>query len=158
MKQPSLVANDGAQLTATAPAHTMPSRPTAPASPPESLRLFVYGTLKRGESNHGLLGGRSPVRTARTTPSYELVDLGDYPAMVEGGDTAVFGEVYAVDTETLDRVDEFEEHPSLYERRTIRLDDGEEVFGYVMRSETASGRPTIVSGDFSGVRVDRRTS
>ena len=37
--------------------------------------------------------GARLVATARTAPRYTLVDLGPYPALVEDGDTAVFGEV-----------------------------------------------------------------
>ena len=53
-----------------------------------AYRVFVYGTLRRGEPNHHILD-RPPLRRARTLPAYELVSLGAFPAMVPGGTTAV---------------------------------------------------------------------
>jgi gamma-glutamylaminecyclotransferase len=60
----------------------------------------------------------------------------------------VVGEVYEVDAETLAQVDELEEHPHFFRRERVRLEGEGEVFGYVVTSETARGRPRIPSGDW----------
>ena len=42
-------------------------------------RVFVYGTLKRGGSNHSFLAGQRYLGPARTPPGFTLHSLGDYP-------------------------------------------------------------------------------
>lgn len=110
--------------------------------------VFVYGTLRQGECNHGLLGQRVPLRVVRTLRAWELVDLGTYPALLPGGNTAVLGEVYAVDDETLGELDALEGHPDYYQREAIALDDGSVAQAYVMRRENVSDFRPIASGDW----------
>ena len=95
------------------------------------MRVFVYGTLLRGEPNHLLLDRADFVREATTDPEFDLIDLGAFPAMRSGGSTAVRGEVYEIDMITLDLLDKLEGHPIFYLRETISL-DGEDVFTYLL--------------------------
>ena len=90
--------------------------------------------------------------TARTKPRFELVSLGPYPAMVAGGTTAVLGEVYEVDQETLAKIDLLEGHPHHYRRELVRLEDGEEVLAYLLPRDKAEGLPRIESGDWKDAR------
>jgi gamma-glutamylcyclotransferase (GGCT)/AIG2-like uncharacterized protein YtfP len=86
--------------------------------------LFVYGTLKRGCSNHAQMDGQEFVGLARTVPGFTLYDLGGYPAIVTAPDdrTGVVGEVWCVDAEGLQRLDRFEGvHEGLYRREQIAL-------------------------------------
>ena len=46
------------------------------------ILVFVYGTLKRGMSNHRWLRGQRFVDESRTLPSYRMYDLGGYPGLV----------------------------------------------------------------------------
>jgi gamma-glutamylcyclotransferase (GGCT)/AIG2-like uncharacterized protein YtfP len=110
--------------------------------------VFVYGTLLRGEANHDLLAAARFVAEARTEPCFELFDLGPFPAMSANGQTAVLGEVYAVDDATLARLDRLEGHPSFYQRTQIRLDDGQVVQTYLMERTKMRGRVRIPSGDW----------
>ena len=110
--------------------------------------VFTYGTLLRGEVNHDLLIRARFVAEARTEPRFDLFDLGPFPAMSAGGETAVLGEVYAVDDATLARLDRLEGHPRLYQRTQIRLDDGQEVQTYLMERSRMRGRVVIRSGDW----------
>ena len=71
----------------------------------ERVRLFVYGTLMRGERAHDRLRAAHYLGEFRTTPGYRLLDLVDYPGLVRGGDDAVEGELYAVDARTLAALD-----------------------------------------------------
>ncbi|TNF24106.1 MAG: gamma-glutamylcyclotransferase [Deltaproteobacteria bacterium] len=68
--------------------------------------------------------------------------------MVPGGATAVIGEVYEVGPRTLAALDRLEGHPGFYERRPIRLEDGEEVQAYLLSAAQVRGRPRIASGDW----------
>ncbi len=89
-----------------------------------NTRLFVYGTLKRGCSNHAQMAGQTFVGEARTAAGYRLYDLGGYPAIVpvpEDRD-GVTGEVWSVDPECLKRLDRFEGvHEGLYRREALPL-------------------------------------
>lgn len=87
-------------------------------------RVFVYGTLKRGGSNHSFLAAQSFLGAVRTAPGYILYSLGDYPGMVRHpGDTAgVTGELWAVDDAGLKQLDLLEGvAEGLYERVSLRL-------------------------------------
>jgi gamma-glutamylaminecyclotransferase len=118
--------------------------------------VFVYGTLRQGEVNHDLLATARFVAEARTEPCFELFDLGPFPAMSANGQTAVLGEVYAVDDATLARLDHLEGHPRLYQRTRIRLDDGQEVQTYLMERARMHGRELIASGDWRAHRARAR--
>ena len=122
------------------------------------MLLFVYGTLRNGAENHAELNGARYAGRARTEAAYELVDLGAYPALVEGGATAIVGEVYEVDDTLLRRLDVFEEVPEVYERKLVRLalDATHPVEAYVMRREQALRAPRIASGDWCVRRHQRQ--
>lgn len=93
-------------------------------SPFAATRVFVYGTLKRGGSNHSFLAGQEFLGTARTAPGFTLYSLGDYPGMVRdsGDGTGVEGELWAVDATCLTRLDELEGvAEGLYERVPVPL-------------------------------------
>jgi len=86
--------------------------------------IFVYGTLKRGGSNHVFLNNQRLLGAARTTPGYTLYSLGDYPGMVRApGDTAgVTGELWVVDDACLAELDRLEGlDEGLYERVDVLL-------------------------------------
>lgn len=87
-------------------------------------RLFAYGTLKRGASNHAWLAGQRFIGEARTGAGFRLFDLGGYPAMVAvpGDRDGVSGEVWEIGDECLQRLDAFEGVPEgLYRRERIPL-------------------------------------
>lgn len=86
-----------------------------------NYRVFVYGTLLRGEPNHYILEHACFVREARTPAVFTLRDMGAFPALLADGSTAVLGEVYDVDAATLARLDRLEGHPRLYRRTPIAL-------------------------------------
>ena len=110
--------------------------------------LFVYGTLMRGEAAHARLGQDARfVAAARTEPTFMLVDMGEYPALVEGGRASVAGELYEVDDAILSALDDYEEVPQMYERRSIEV-GGQTALAYLLRPELANGLPVIASGDW----------
>jgi gamma-glutamylaminecyclotransferase len=117
------------------------------------VRVFVYGSLLWGEDNHHHLSRSPRLGTCRTEPRYTLVDLGSYPALLDGGTTSVHGEIYEVDASTLLSLDAFEGHPLLYRRTLIRMTNGTSAVGYVLQqTNLASGCPALASGDWRGRR------
>jgi gamma-glutamylaminecyclotransferase len=92
-----------------------------------STLLFVYGTLKRGCSNHHHLADQSFVGLARTVAGYRLYDLGGYPTIQPNPNDrdGVVGEVWSVDDAALERLDRFEGvHEGLYRREPFPLAGG----------------------------------
>jgi gamma-glutamylcyclotransferase (GGCT)/AIG2-like uncharacterized protein YtfP len=112
------------------------------------MLLFVYGSLITGEKHAGQLAGARCLGQARTVPAYTLVDLGEYPALVEDGATAIAGELYEVDEVTLRRLDAFEGHPDEYRRAPVRLDGRAHAEAYFYPSARTAGLPTIAGGDW----------
>ncbi len=71
--------------------------------------VFVYGTLKRGGDNHGVIAGQRFVGEARTEPAFRLYLLDGYPGMVEQAPgLSIEGELWEVDAACLARLDELE--------------------------------------------------
>jgi len=98
-------------------------------------RIFVYGTLQRGECRERCWP-HAPLRIDEATIRASLYDLGPYPAIGEGQDL-VCGELWEIEAayldETLRVLDQVEGYAqlgdNLYVRRLVvcRLDDGREV-------------------------------
>lgn len=85
----------------------------------EVSMVFVYGTLKRSFGNHRTMmkaNGRF-VGEHTTDPSFTMVSLQSYPAVIEGGNTSIVGEVFEVDT--IYPLDVLEGFPSFYNRVLI---------------------------------------
>ena len=115
----------------------------------EGIRLFVYGTLMSGEPFHHRLMGKARFLTkAKTAPSYRLVDLGEYPGLVDEGDTAVVGELYEIDEALQTVIDRLEGHPYLYHRSSLTLEDGSEATGYLLPKKAGDTYPVILDGDW----------
>ncbi|XP_063977204.1 putative gamma-glutamylcyclotransferase CG2811 isoform X2 [Diachasmimorpha longicaudata] len=88
-------------------------------------RVFVYGTLKRGQPNHELLSSSSNgyakfIGIGKTLHKYPLVIASKYniPFLLKhpGVGHQILGELYDVDSKMMDKLDELEEHPSFYVR------------------------------------------
>jgi gamma-glutamylcyclotransferase (GGCT)/AIG2-like uncharacterized protein YtfP len=86
--------------------------------------VFVYGTLKRGGSNHAHLAGQAFVGEARTAPGFRLYHLDGYPGMITLADDreGVTGEVWSVDAPCLTQLDLLEGiAEGLYRRERVPL-------------------------------------
>lgn len=95
------------------------------------IKVFVYGTLKRGYGNHRLLQGRS-MYVQDDCIDGNLFDLQYYPC-AQPGDGVIHGEVYMVGPNTLAALDRLEGHPVYYQRRTVRTKfGGHEAWVYFM--------------------------
>ena len=85
-------------------------------------KLFIYGTLKQGYRRSHCLEGQTFLGNAQTVTGYRLYDAGSYPAMIhDGQDLAVHGELWEVDAVCLQRLDEIEAVPTLYQRAVVEL-------------------------------------
>ncbi|EEX93399.1 hypothetical protein VIOR3934_12907 [Vibrio orientalis CIP 102891 = ATCC 33934] len=108
--------------------------------------VFVYGTLRHGECNHHLLSQAQWLGKHTTLPIYSLYDLGAYPAVIEGH-SAIIGEVYLVDEETLAQMDLLEDVPVTYRREPIETTFGQ---AWIYLYQDVSQLDVIISsGDWS---------
>lgn len=86
--------------------------------------VFVYGTLKRGGSNHHYLAGQTFVGEARTRPGFRLFDVGGYPGMIPhaADRDGVEGEIWSVNAAGLADLDQLEGlAEGLYRREPVPL-------------------------------------
>jgi gamma-glutamylcyclotransferase (GGCT)/AIG2-like uncharacterized protein YtfP len=111
------------------------------------LRFFVYGTLRRGECNHHLLGDAVFLGFHRTTARYSMLRMGWYPAVIDGGHTRISGEVYQISKAHLPWLDQLEDYPHTYNRRLISTPYGP-AWMYFYRHPIAPGTPRMKSGDW----------
>ncbi len=75
---------------------------------PQTHRVFVYGTLRRGFSNHGLLATSKFIGEAATLRPYWMITTGPFPVLLDHVPDdfgvpalAVVGEIYHVDDATV---------------------------------------------------------
>jgi 23S rRNA (cytidine1920-2'-O)/16S rRNA (cytidine1409-2'-O)-methyltransferase len=111
--------------------------------------LFVYGSLRRGQRYQTELEGASYLRPARTRAELTLHDLGEYPALMEGGSTSISGELYRLSRAQLDAIDRFEDHPRLFRRAKLQLEDGTRAWAYFGVAAEIRSHPVVAHGDWA---------
>jgi gamma-glutamylcyclotransferase (GGCT)/AIG2-like uncharacterized protein YtfP len=113
-----------------------------------TFRLFVYGTFLPEESDHEVIAGGAHVGPARTAQGFTLVELNALAGMIEGGEGHVSGELYEVEYDTLAACDKKRDHPNLYHRAEIDLEDGSRAHTYVMHANQVRGKRRVKDGDW----------
>lgn len=87
--------------------------------------LFVYGSLKKGFDNHGLLDKYAKrVGKAFTVRKFGMFEdnFGNYPYLVPEPIYKIEGELYQISRrELLEEIDEFEGSPDYYQREKIKV-------------------------------------
>ena len=93
-------------------------------------KVFVYGTLMRGEANHSYLENAAFLGRA-AIEGYDMYDVGAYPAIVDGN-SIIVGELYQVPKEDMASIDMLEGQGSLYIKRCEKLTfDGKTTLAFV---------------------------
>ncbi|HEV7376687.1 MAG TPA: gamma-glutamylcyclotransferase family protein [Pyrinomonadaceae bacterium] len=113
--------------------------------------VFVYGTLRRGGA--GAMSIRFPDSKfiADATVSGSLYDLGAYPGLLlNESNSLVIGEVYEVDDEILNKLDDFEASSNYWRKQVeISLDTHRKIgWTYEPNPEFYSHSTLITSGDW----------
>ncbi|MDF3288292.1 gamma-glutamylcyclotransferase family protein [Streptomyces silvisoli] len=122
------------------------------------LPVFVYGTLRPGEANHGLLLGRTAAETPAVLPGALLYEGPGYPYAVDdpgGGEIRgelidPLPEVYEAVLADLDRLEEYVPGApgNLYDRlaREVRVAAGHVRPAWVYLAGTATARALRADG------------
>jgi gamma-glutamylcyclotransferase (GGCT)/AIG2-like uncharacterized protein YtfP len=123
--------------------------------------VFVYGTLRRGGERAMSVRFPGAKFIADAQVSGGLYDLGEYPGLLlHESDSPVVGEVYEVDDETLNELDEFEAS-SRYLRKQFEIPlgtRGKTCWVYEPDPGFHSLRTLITSGDwieYAKTKTDR---
>ena len=112
-------------------------------------RVFVYGTLKQNNPKRGLnqfseYGDPRFVGVADTTESvFDMYSFGDFPGVTIGGDSKIKGEVWEVDNEIMDILDQIEGYPLFYNRTVIQTTRGPAWMYYIHDHKDVEDLPSI---------------
>lgn len=82
-------------------------------------RVFVYGTLRKGLAWHHLIKGSNFLGEATTKEKYSLYADGIPYVLENQKNIHITGEIYEVDEQTLNTLDQLEGHPNWYCRKEI---------------------------------------
>lgn len=102
-----------------------------------TIRLFVYGTLMRGQCANYYLDGARFVGTYRLG-GYAMYNLGHFPGIKEDVKESVIGEVYEITTQMLPQMDRYEGEGSLYIRKQVTVSNSEDsisAYAYIYNKE-----------------------
>jgi len=108
----------------------------------EIYRIFVYGTLMRGERAQAYLANAKFVGEYRLK-DYALYNLGRYPGIRPMAGGTVYGEVYEITADMLPEMDRYEGEGSLYHRGPVIVQNDSGEIGaqaYVYAHEIRNGR------------------
>jgi len=123
--------------------------------------LFVYGWCRTGFNlNIAVRRDKGFMGSARTLPEFKMINIDDVrPALVEGGKTAIVGELYVVKTRTIEWLDDaVEDCPGTTSRRIISLEDGTRAHCYVLnRWKIPYREEEIPSGDWAEWKRSERS-
>ncbi|MGR3778676.1 gamma-glutamylcyclotransferase family protein [Bacillus paramycoides] len=117
--------------------------------------VFVYGTLRKEQTNAHYIQGATCIADGAWTYG-KLFDTGEgYPAMICSSEEKVYGEIYEVNDDVLQKLDELEEYTGnaetdLYDRLTqsVYFEDREiHVYVYVAQDKEML-KKVIISGDW----------
>lgn len=121
------------------------------------MKVFVYGSLKRGLYNHPLLEKATFV-SSFTIPKEEnlgMLNLGAFPGVIrmpqKNTGYPIHGEIYDIneyDETTLKNLDFLEGHPNFYERKTMKFSKDENMYIYILPQQylTKFKYPLVTSG------------
>jgi gamma-glutamylcyclotransferase (GGCT)/AIG2-like uncharacterized protein YtfP len=122
---------------------------------PQIRHVFVYGTLRKGDSNDITKLDPAPIYIGKTQISGNMYHLGGYPGVTLGGTNTIMGEVYAI-TEPLERLldgieSEYPAQTDEYYKRDIQVTVNEQLLDcivYEINDVYIQGKPQMMSGDW----------
>jgi gamma-glutamylcyclotransferase (GGCT)/AIG2-like uncharacterized protein YtfP len=94
------------------------------------IKVFVYGTLRKGESNHHIIEGCTYLGTT-VLKDYSMISMGFYPAAIPVSGGRIVGEVYEVCDLVMEDLDSLEGYnprspeTSMYDRHIVKTEFGE---------------------------------
>jgi gamma-glutamylaminecyclotransferase len=97
------------------------------------IYVFVYGSLCKGLKNHNFLDCSNFIGNFISEKNFHMVTYKklEFPYLLEGliletPSTQIKGEIYKVNQTTLNRLDQLEGHPDLYQRKMHKFFNNED--------------------------------
>lgn len=118
------------------------------------MKVAVYGTLRKGQSNSARLINAKYKGTFESNPEFTMKSIGDsFPGIKVGGNTSVVFEVYDVtkeERESLDQLEGWIGHniPSNHYNRKIIHTPWGRALTYTYNHDFKSKNTSILSGDW----------
>jgi gamma-glutamylcyclotransferase (GGCT)/AIG2-like uncharacterized protein YtfP len=121
------------------------------------MRLAVYGTLKKGESNHlRLLPGEEPLYRGFVAIPYRMYENDEYPMLVPDGERhRIWVEVFDLPAAKIRELDALEE-PYDYRRNAIDVEGLGAVEIYAHHAPAPPGFALVESGEWKSRRASSR--
>lgn len=120
--------------------------------------VFVYGSLRKGSWSHSAyLTGAECVGIGRTVRKYAMYFSYVPYVYKREQQSHITGEVYAVNGPGLQRLDELEDHPTVYQREEVEveLEKGKRLTAWMYFYPERPGR-LVPSGDFFALGEEAR--
>ena len=113
----------------------------------KKIRLFAYGTLRKGSKGHRFLQSAILVAENQKLHGFRMYDNGFYPFVIPVEDTKEFicGEIYEIPEEILPQLDHYEGVPSLYKRVFL---DAQQTYVYISQNQDIQDLPVVPNGDW----------
>jgi len=90
-------------------------------------RVFVYGSIKQGFGNDWIMIDNPVItRTVTREARFDMISMIKFPAVIEGGNDRIFGELYEVNGQALEILDQIEGNGVFYQRQLVDLVDVDE--------------------------------
>lgn len=103
-------------------------------------KVFAYGLLRKRKTQLELFGVYLPVYSKATLKDWVLIKDKEYPYIMHSDGKVVEGSVLHLSQEQLEKADQWEEAPNVYQREkvTVRTTDGSffNVWTYTRRNPT----------------------
>jgi len=101
------------------------------------MKVFVYGTLKRDNTNYRLMEEAAGQFIGTTTlAGWGMKDLGDFPAAYPNDRESIMGEIFEV--ADLDVLDQLEGYPDHFDRTEVKTIHGD---AWIYYQEDPQGDP-----------------
>ncbi len=116
----------------------------------ETLRVFVYGTLRKGQYNHYLLNKARFIKDTRVD-GFQMYSRGFFPFLYEG-EGSIIAELYEINQRIFFSLDLLEGYPHHYQRKIVSDVNGDEAWIYYFENRNneryMSNGSYIESGDW----------
>jgi len=116
--------------------------------------VAVYGSLRRGLSNHRILGDSEFIGEGMIDSGFRMVSLGGFPALHKSEEsTPIKVEIYRPSCPEVYRsLDILEGYPSFYNREQVQINGKLTWVYFIENSSRLEGRTYVDSGDWVGFR------
>lgn len=120
----------------------------------QEVLVAVYGSLRKGMGNHGLLDRNdAQLLSTEVISGFEMYSLGGFPYIKPASEGDITIEVYAVPITAMKALDMLEGYPSFYNRKLVDTTKGQAWIYYIDDYGTGYGR--VTSGDWVQYRTQR---